>query len=294
MSVNMASLYAQEYATRTELLLQQKGSKLRGKVSTGSHVGEQASPIDQLGAIEAQTPAGRFAPIGRVDAKVERRWVDPVDKDLNQLFDNFDKVRIISDPKSKYAENSANAFGRAIDYEIIRAALATSKIGKTGTGTEAFDTTNFSIAADFGAAAATGLTVAKLIEARRMFEAAFVDIESDPLCLVISARQHANLLNQAQVQSRDFTDKPALINGRVTSFIGFDIVVSEYLTKVGNDRYNIAFAKSGLYLGMWEDMTSSVDMRKDLSGHPWQHYAKMTFGATRLEQGKVIRILATE
>jgi hypothetical protein len=84
------------------------------------------------------------------------------------------------------------------------------------------------------------------------------------------------------------------VSGRVTNFLGFDIVVSEYLTKVSADRYNIAFVKSGLYLGVWEDMVSDVSQRKDLSGQPWQHYVKSTFGATRIEQGKVIRILATE
>lgn len=294
MTINAATLYGQEFATRCDLLLQQKGSKLKGRVMTGSHTGEQASPLDQLGAIEAQTPMGRFAPIGRVDANVARRWVVPADKDLPQLFDSFDKLRILSDPKSKYAENAANAIGRAYDYAIIAAALATSVTGKTGTGTEAFDTANFSIANDFQASAATGLTVAKLIEAKRMFEQAFVDMEADPLTLIISAKQHANLLNQAQTQSRDFTDRPSLIAGRVTNFLGFDIVVSEYLTKVGNDRYNIAFAKSGLYLGIWEDMVSKVSQRDDLSGQPWQHYVKATFGATRIEQGRVIRILATE
>ena len=293
MTVNAASLYAQEYATRTVLLLQQKQSKLRSLVSTGSHVGEQASPVDQLGSVEMIDPSGRFAPMGRVDASVARRWVQPTDKELPQLFDSFDKLRIISDPQSQYAANSAAAVGRFYDRLIITAALATSVTGKTGTGTEAFDTTNFSIAADFESAAATGLTVKKLIEARRMFAAAFVD-EEDPLTLVISARQHANLLNEAQVASRDFNDKPVLVDGKVTYFMGFNIVTSEYLTKVSNDRYNIAFAKSGLYLGTWADMVSRVSQRNDLSGEPWQHYVKATAGATRLEQGKVVRILATE
>jgi hypothetical protein len=238
-------------------------------------------------------PAGRFAPLGRVDAAVARRWVLPTDKELPQLFDSFDQLRIISDPKSQYAANAANAVARFYDRLIIAAALGTSVTGKTGTGTEAFDTTNFSVAANFGAAAATGLTVAKLIEAKKKMEAAFVDMD-EPLSLVISAAQHANLLNEAQVTSRDFNDKPILVNGRVAYFMGFNIVTSEYLTKVGADRYNFAFAKSGLYLGTWADMQSDVSIRKDLTGLPWQHYVKATAGATRLEQGKIIRILATE
>jgi hypothetical protein len=41
-------------------------------------------------------------------------------------------------------------------------------------------------------------------------------------------------------------------------------------------------------------MVSDVSQRKDLTSMPWQHYVKCTAGATRLEQGKVVRILATE
>ncbi len=294
MTINAASLYAQEYATRTQLLLQQTDSKLRGRVMTGSHVGEQASPVDQLGQVELQDPAGRFAPLGRTDAAVARRWVDPTDKELNQQFDTFDKLRIISDPQSQYAANSVAAVNRFYDRLIIAAALATSKTGKTGTSTESFDTTNYSIAADFGAAAATGLTVKKLIEARRKFRGAFVDLEAEQLTLVIGSAQEANLLNEAQVVSTDFNDKPVLVDGRLVRFLGFDIIVSEYLTKVSNDRYCLAFVKSGLYLGVWADMVSNVTQRTDLSSQPWQHYVKITAGATRLEQGKVIRILATE
>jgi len=293
MTINAASLYAQEYATRTQLLLQQTDSKLRGRVMTGSHVGEQASPVDQLGQVELQDPAGRFAPLGRTDAAVARRWVDPTDKELNQQFDSFDKLRIISDPQSQYAANSVAAVNRFYDSLLITAALATSKTGKTGTGTEAFDTA-YSIAAAFGAAAATGMTVKKLIETRRLWRAAFVDLEAEQMTLVIGSTQEANLLNEAQVVSTDFNDRPVLVDGRLVRFLGFDIIVSERLTKVGNDRYCLAWVKSGMYLGVWADMVSNVTQRTDLSSQPWQHYVKVTAGATRLEQGKVIRILATE
>jgi|SRR5882672_3550259 len=295
MSANAIQLAVSQFSTNVELLLQQMGSKLRGLVTTGTHVGKQASPVDQVGAVEVQTPAGRFAPLSRVDAAVARRWVFPIDKDLPQLFDNFDKLRLISDPKSVYGTNAANAFGRAWDSEIVAQALATSFIGETGTGTESFDTTNYSIAADFGAAAATGLTVKKLIKVQEIFLGANVDLDNDPATVLISPQQHSDLLNQAQVTSSDFNKNGGVLTeGRVTRFMGFNIIVSNRLTKVSNDRYNIAFVKSGLYLGMWADLENIVSQRNDLSSHPWQLYSKATFGATRLQQGKIIRVLATE
>lgn len=293
MTVNAPSLYAQQFATRCDLLLQQTTSKLRSKVSVGSYTGEQASPVDQIGSVEMQDPTGRFAPLGRTDASVARRWVDPTDKELAQLFDSFDKLRIISDPQSQYATNAVAAVNRFYDRLIIAAALATSKTGKTGTGTEAFDTA-YSIAATFGAAADTGLTVKKLIEARRLWRSIHLDLEAEEMTLVIGSAQEANLLNEAQVVSTDFNDRPVLVDGKIVRFLGFNIVVSEYLTKVTNDRYCLAFVKSGLHLGIWSDMQSKVSQRDDLSGQPWQHYVKVTAGATRIEQGKVIRILAKE
>lgn len=296
MSINAIQLAVSQFSTNLDLLLQDKAGKLRGLVSTGTHVGKQASPVDQIGSVEVQTPAGRFAPIGRVDADVARRWVFPTDKDLPQLFDTFDKLRLIVDPRSKWVLNASYAFARHFDNLIIDAAFATSAIGETGTGTEAFDTANYSVAADFDSATEVGLTVSKLIEARTKLVAANVDLDSDPASLVIAPKQMGDLLKQAQVTSSDFNRNGGVLNdGKVTRFMGFNIIESNRLDLVNtDDRACIAFVKSGLYLGLWEDVQNDVSQRKDLSGLPWQLYSKATAGATRLEQGKVIRILCDE
>lgn len=295
MSVNDINLAVSQFSTNVEVLLQQKGSTLRGKVSTGSHVGKQAVVIDQIGAVEAQTPAGRFAPIGRVDHAVRRPWVFPIDKDLPQLFDTFDKLRLISDPQSPAVGNAANAFGRAWDNEIVAAAFRTAYVGETGGTTDAFNTA-YSIAADFDAGAEVGLTVSKLIEAKRLMRSAEVDVDGETITLVIGPTQEADLLKQAQVTSSDFNKNGGVLtDGKVTRFMGFDIVVNNRLNLESTDnRACIAFAKSGLYLGIWQDLYNDVSQRKDLSGHPWQLYSMATFGATRVENGKIIRLYCDE
>jgi len=296
MSVNVPTHFTIEYSSQVRLLLQERGSKLRPFVTSGTHTGKQASPVNQIGSIEMQTPAGRFAPMGRVDAPFARRWVFPRDRELPQQLDKFDMLRLIEDLKGPYAENAALAAGRYFDDLIIEAALGDAKTGETGTGTETFDTTNFSIAAAFGAAGEVGLTVAKLIEAQRIFMNANVDIEAEQPTVVISPKQHANLLNEIEVVSTDFNMRPVLgTDGMVRSFLGMNFVVSNRLDLVNtDDRACFAFVKSGIHLGIWDDVSSRVDERTDLSSIPWQLYTKVTAGATRLEQGRVIRILCDE
>ncbi len=100
MSINIPTHFVQQYSTNIELLLQQKGSKLRNAVTVGSYTGKAASPVDQIGAIETQAVSSRFAPMGRVDAPTDRRWVYPSDYDLPQLSDSFDTLRLLTDPSS--------------------------------------------------------------------------------------------------------------------------------------------------------------------------------------------------
>lgn len=291
MSENLFKLWTEQFSTNLELKLQQVGSKLRSRVRTGNHTGRQASPVQEVGAIALKTPAGRFSPKQRTDADFVRRWVFPVDGEIDQLIDSFDELKTIVDPKSAYVENAANAVGRGFDDSIIGAAFATSQIGRDAGGLtgENFDAA-FSIASTFGSTAASGLSVAKLIEAKRILRHNHVDMETDPITLVIGSKQESDLLNQAQVVSTDFNDKPVLVDGRVIRFLGFDIVVSERLTTAANVRSVIAFAKSGMYLGVWQDQTNRVSIRNDLSGEPYDLYTKVSFGATRLQQGRTLEI----
>lgn len=289
MSLNLPSHYVQQYATNIQLLLQQKGSKLRGAVMTGSHVGKQASPVDQFAAIEMQVASGRFNPMGRVDAAVDRRWVFPTDYELPQLVDEFDKLRLLTDPQSAYVQNAVYAAGRKMDSLIIAALNGTAKTGESGS-TSTVLPSGQKVAVGFGASADVGLTVAKLREAKRLLMAADLDMESEQIYAAISATQHDNLLAEAQVISTDFNDKPVLVEGRIMRFLGINFIHTELLESSSGDKLIPVWAKSGVYLGIWNDIQTSISKRNDLSSEPWQAYVKMTAGATRLEEEKVVQI----
>ena len=291
-------LYTTQFSTNLELLLQQKGSMLRGRCREGAHIGKMASPVNQIGALSLKAPAGRFAPLPSQQAAYDRRWVFPQEGELPQLVDTFDELQTIVDPKSALVETAAHAVGRAWDDCLILQATGTSNLGQDANSltTEAFSTANFQIASTFGSASASGLTVAKIIEAKRILRHYHNDLEMDTPTMVIGSQQESDLLNQVQVVSTEFNDKPVLVDGHVKRFLGFDIVVSERLpqTTVGSVRGVLVFVKSGLYLGIWKDMTNNIDIRTDLSGRPWQVLTQTMYGATRTQPGKVLQILCAD
>src|SRR5580765_1466641 len=302
MSENLPKLFTTQFSTILALKLQQRMSKLRGRAMEGFHVGKQASPIQYIGAIQMKPPTGRFAPIGRQDVDFVRRWVMPVDRDANQLIDTFDKLKTALEPTSQYSDVAAAAVAREWDDRLITAAFADAQIGtdEGAMSTETFNTgstvtsAGWQIPSTFGSTAASGLTVAKMIEAKRAFRKAQVDLEAETLTWVTNSQGESDLLNQVQVVSTEFSDKPVLQEGKVTRFLGFDIVYSERLTSTSNVRQNIPFVKSGLYLGIWKDTENDVDRRKDLSGLPYQIYTCMSSGATRLEPGRLLQVLCAD
>lgn len=295
MSQNIPGHYAQEYASTVELLLQQRGSKLRDTVSFKPITGAKAAAIvDQIGSVEATKRTTRYPSLTPADTPVDRPWVYPSDYDWNDLVDSIDKLRMITDPTSAYAINGAYAMGRAQDREIISAFFADRKTGENGGTTTSFLAANV-VAVNFAASGNVGLTVAKLREAKRILMAAEVDIEMDPLTIDVTSKQHDNLLAEIQVISLDFQDKPTLVEGKVTRFLGFNFKHCELLATDGSSYRRVpAYAKSGMCLAMWNDITTDISQRKDLAGLPMQVYVYGAFGATRVEDKKVIEIKCAE
>ena len=296
MSENLINLAITEFSTILVLKLQQRKSMLRGRVMEGFHKGKQASPIQYIGAVQMKQPQGRFSQINRQDVAFTRRWVFPVDKSAQQLIDTFDELRILQDPTSQYSDVAAAGVAREWDDRLIQAAFGTAQTGTDGASfvAETFSTANYQIAQAFGASTNTGLTVAKMIEAKRVMRKAQVPVDEEQLTWVTNSQGESDLLKQAQVVSTDFSDKPVLVDGKVTRFMGWDIVYSERLTSSSNARQNIALVKSGLYLGVWRDVENNISRRTDLESLPYQLYTMMTSGATRLEPGRLLQVLCAD
>lgn len=293
MSFNVTTHFVQQYTTNVQLLLQQQGSKLRDAVTVGSYTGKAAKAIEQVGPVTAQRRTVRHGDTPLISTPADARWVFPNDYEWADLIDDQDKLRMLVDPQSSYALNGAYALGRAMDDEIISAFFGDSKTGENGSTTTSFDSNN-QVDVDTGAAAATGLNISKLREAKRVLMANEVDIDNDPLYVILTAEQHDDLLNEAQAISLDYNTRPVLVDGKITAFMGFNFIHTERLPVDGSSYRRVpAFAKSGMHMGMFNDISTMISERAD-KGYSTQVYVKGTFGATRTEEGKVVEIKCAE
>lgn len=296
MSVNIPTFYVEQFSTNINLLTQQMDSRFAGAVMVGSHQGKQASVVDQIGAVAAQKVTSRFEDMPRVDAPTDRRWVFPVDYDLPQLVDTLDKLRLVTDPTSALVTNAVAAMQRAMDDQIISAFFADAKTGETGSTTTSFptSTTTNVVSVDTGGSA-SGLNVAKLRAARKMLRKAEVNIDAEQPYIAITADQEDDLLNEIQVINRDYNSTLVLQNGKIDRYLGFEFIHSERLTTGTDDQSGTStevpvWVRSGMHLGVWDGISTTISQRNDLRSLPFQAYVAGTFGATRVEEKKVLKI----
>jgi hypothetical protein len=298
MSVNIPTWYVQQYNTNIVQLVQQKVSRLRSACMTGNHTGTGASPVDQVGIIEMQDVTTRFEPMPRVDAPTDRRWVSPFDADLPQLIDSFDKLRLLTDPTSIYVTNAVSAANRKFDDRILPAFFASAATGVTGGTSTAFDTTNQVVSVSTGGTT-SNMNVAKLEAGRKILMTNEVDLENESIWVAYSATEDQSLRNELQVVSLDFNEKPVFNDkGLIMSWRGFNFIHSERSSltttatddAAGQSKAIPMWVKSGMYLGVWNEINTNISQRNDLRGEPWQAYTKMSANATRLEEKKVVKI----
>ena len=283
MSSQITTAFVQQYSANVQMLSQQMGSLLRDKVRVESVVGKNAF-LDQVGSVTAVEKTSRHSDTPQIDTPHARRRLSMSDYEFADLIDQQDKVRLLIDPTSSYAQAAAMAMGRAMDDVIISAALGTAYTGETGSTSQS--NTNQIV---HGSA---GLTIAKLRTAKQTLDLGDVD-PSIPRYIIVGPKQITDLLGTTEVTSSDFNTVKALANGEINSFLGFNFIVSNRLSLSGTTRSCIAYAQDGLALGIGKDVNARIDERADKS-YATQVYYCMSIGATRMEEAKVVEVQCTE
>lgn len=285
MSFEITEAFVQQYNANVQLLLQQRGSRLRDKVTFGTYVGKAGKAVDQIGPVTAQRRTGRHTDTPLISTPHDARWVYPSDYEWADLVDDVDKLRMLIDPTSPYAINGAYAHGRRIDMDIITAFTGVARTGEDGDVMTSFPDSQ-KIALDSND---KGLTIEKLRHAKKILLANEVDVNVDPLYLMVAAEQLDNLLGTIEVTNADYNTVKALVQGEVNTFMGFEFVHTELTPKVSTTQKCVAWAKSGMHLGMWNDISSKITERADKS-YSTQVYVKSTHGSTRLDEKKIVQI----
>ena len=285
MSTQVTTAFVNQFSSNVSMLSQQMGSLLRGTVDVESVTGEKAF-FDQVGEAAAVARASRHSDTPLVETPHSRRMVSLTTYEWADLIDDADKVRMLVDPTSSYARAAAAAIGRAMDDVVIDALGGTAKTGKDGTTSTTFPS------GQKIAHASGGLTIAKLVSAKKLLDAQSVD-PSIKRYIVVSPEQIEDLLNNTTVTSSDFNTVKALVQGDINTFVGFEFIVSNRLKDDGTSRLCYAWAQDGVKLAVGKDVMARIDERSDKS-YSTQVYYCATFGSTRMEEDKVVEIACNE
>ena len=286
MSTQITTSFVNQYATNVLMLSQQKGSRLRNAARNETVTGKNAF-IERIGTVAAVKRTSRHADTPQLDTPHSRRRVSLVDYDWADLIDDLDKVRMLIDPTSPYAQAGSWAMGRAMDDEIIAAFTGNAFAGVDGSTTVALPSAQKVVAAS------AGLTVAKLLSAKEILDSADVD-ENIPRFIAVTSKQVTDLLNTTEVKSSDFNTVKALAQGELNAFMGFNFIRTERLgTDSNGDRQVVAWAQDGMVLAIGKHPIARITERAD-KNHATQVFYSMAIGATRLEEEKVVEIACVE
>jgi hypothetical protein len=288
--------FTTEFSANWNHLVQQKLSKLREFVVIDRVQGKEKK-YNQMASVNMTQITARAQTTNITDTAMAQRWLRPLQYEKADLLDEWDAELLgeVSLPQSELVTNHAMAFARKCDEIILAAAVGTASTGATGT-TNTVLPAGQKIAHDFvesGTAATSGLTIAKLRQAKFILDDADVD-EDDPRIIAVSPRQLQDLLRTTEVTSADYNTVKALVAGQLDTFMGFKfrVVNKAFFTLASSRREVVAYVKSGLR------MTDAgrrvhVDIRPDRS-HSLQIRTTASIGATRMEEKKVVQISCSE
>lgn len=291
MSNSVTESMVQQYGANYRLLGQQKPSRLAKFCQMEPGIVGTSKSTERLGKTDAYDITSRHADTKYVDTPHSRRWLDLQDKGWADLVDEMDKIKLLADPTSPYVALGVAALNRAKDDVIIAAARG---IARTGTSTIALPT------GQKIAEGGTGLTLAKLLAVKEIFDAAELDeeLQEDGQGAVtrvfpVTTKQLTNLLNTTEIKSTDYNSVKALVQGQVDTYLGFQFVRTERLAKVGTSRMCTPWVKGCMALGIGKDIFTGIDTLPG-KNYSVQVYSRESIGAVRLEDEGVVEVACFE
>lgn len=275
------TLLKNQYSDNIMLLAQQLLVKLASTVYIKPDCAGEVVYQEQLASSDAEEKTSRNQAVQNTDPNYDRRKIVPRYFYKAPLVDKMDKIMMLKDPTNEIVRNNAGALARAKDTVIATAAVGTSYSGEAG------GTSNTLSGDNVIATGSVGMTIAKIRTAKKVLDASEVDAEDRHLA--VSAEQIEDLLAQTEVTSADYAQVKALVSGQPGTLCGFNIVQCEKVTTSSTTRKCFAYHRTGICLGVWLDFLASIDIMPGLHFSA-QVYAGQSYGATRLEEKKVVEV----
>lgn len=294
MSLSITNAFVEQYRNNITVLTQQRGSKLRDFVTVNNGVVGKTVFTEQIGSTEAKKRVSRHSDSPLVETPHKRRLYTMADYEWGDLIDKADRVRMLIDPTSTYAQSAAFAMGRAMDDVLITAMSGNATTEDQGSQSpQALTLTVAKTVGPQGQSTETGMNVEKLREAVQLMATNNVPDDEEKF-IVLSPIGVQQLLQQREITSADFNTVRALVNGEIDTFMGLRFIVSNRLpVPASNERDAFVFTRSGIELGIGQDVMGRIEERPDKAFSTYVYYC-MSLGATRLEEEKVVKITYEE
>lgn len=293
MSTQITTAMRNQFSEDAYHLAQQKAARLMPTVTVEDQ-GAEFAFYDQIGAVTPVERTSRHADTPFTEIPHSRRRVGLRDFEMGEIIDSQDRLRMAFDPAGRYVQAFGYAMGRQMDQTIIDSFFATADTGKTGATGVAFPAGQ-QIAVDFvetGGAANSSLTIAKLRRAREILLDAEAAETDEELYICCAQREITALLRTTEVGSRDYNEIQPLVNGQLDMFMGFRFIRvagSRLPIDGANNRRIAAWSKSGMLFARGEGPITNA-APDPTKGFNIRLHMKASFGATRMEEAKVVEI----
>lgn len=298
MSFQVPVFYQIRYRDDVIALAQQKESRLINTVRDDpDELNGKAGYFDRMAAVEANEVTGTLQDINLSDVPLSRRRILIRDFDWYGALDRSDKRRIKQGKNlpQKYVNNAVRAMNRKKDDLIIAAATGNAfGVDKDDAATPIALPGTQIVGVDIGGAG-SGLNKAKILAAKEIIDGSDVDEEEERFA-VVTAKQVTNLLNITEATSSDFATVKALVEGKISHWLGFTWIRSQRLTNdaANADRQCLFYTGTAMGYAKGEEIDTDISPRLDKRGHPVQASVMFSSDATRIEDEKLTVVKCRE
>jgi hypothetical protein len=281
----------------THTLRQEPGILYTLAGSTGNYAGRSEAKIeDRFSRLKMQRKTTRNGDTNLTDTSVERRFIKkPGRYNVATLIDRDDIDVTSVDLKSPLIRETASAARTYHDDAFLAGFWGDAWIGaETAQSTVAFPSAN-KVAHNFGGVS-VGLTLAKLIELKRLLRKASVNFSTEKPIILLDADAEADLFNIEKYVSFDYQGSKPLVDGELKPWMGFRFLPanlgdpeaypeSASLFQVGGLNRLPVIVPSGLHRGVWVEFWGKTDPRSDKQ-YSEQIYAEAESTVTRTDEKK--------
>lgn len=278
--------FVQQWDTAVRIEASQKNSRLMGAVTdrgaitgesfTVNFMADDGALLDSNSIRHGDTEWSLETHSARIATMADFYRAVPLDRN------DIPKMLVNPVTGGDYMTQLMSRRNRRIDDIIYNAARATVT-NKDGSTT----------ALPAGQKVAVGGTVftkAKLLAARKLFRANEADKEAgEELYIAYNSEMLEDILADTTLTSADFLSVKMLQEGDVSrSWMGFQWIPFNGISKVSTDYFTIAWAKSGIHFGKGYE-EGNVTRRGDKKD-AWQVSMGASYGAVRQDEKKVVEI----